>query len=97
MKDSGLEFGKEDPYRCGVIIGSGIGGLNEFEEQHDRCKAARRISPFVIPKMIANAAAGNVSIQFGAAGPCTAVSTACSSAANALATPCAPSSTTKPT
>ena len=43
-----------------------------------------KISPFVIPKMIANAAAGNVSIQFGASGPCTAVATACSSAANAI-------------
>ena len=86
VKDSGLEFGKEDPYRCGVIIGSGIGGLNEFEEQHDRYRdgGPGRISPFVIPKMIPNAAAGNVSIQFGLAGPNTAVSTACSSAANAI-------------
>ncbi len=86
VKDSGLEFGKEDPYRCGVIIGSGIGGLNEFEEQYDRYRdgGPGRISPFVIPKMIPNAAAGNVSIQFGASGPSTAVSTACSSAANAL-------------
>jgi 3-oxoacyl-[acyl-carrier-protein] synthase II len=86
VKDSGVEFGKEDPYRCGVIIGSGIGGLNEFEEQHNRYRdgGPGRISPFVIPKMIPNAAAGNVSIQFGACGPCTAVSTACSSAANAL-------------
>ncbi len=86
VKDSGLEFSKEDPYRCGVIIGSGIGGLAEFEEQHTRMMQGgpNKISPFVIPKMIANAAAGNVSIQFGASGPCTAVATACSSAANAI-------------
>jgi 3-oxoacyl-[acyl-carrier-protein] synthase II len=86
VKDSGLEFSKEDPYRCGVIIGSGIGGLSEFEEQHTRMMQGGpgKISPFVIPKMIANAAAGNVSIQFGACGPCTAISTACSSAANAI-------------
>jgi 3-oxoacyl-[acyl-carrier-protein] synthase II len=86
VKDSGLEFSKEDPFRCGVIIGSGIGGLAEFEEQHARMLhgGPNKISPFVIPKMIANAAAGNVSIQFGARGPCTAVSTACSSAANAI-------------
>ena len=86
VKDSGLEFSKEDPYRCGVIIGSGIGGLAEFEEQHSRMMQGgpSKISPFVIPKMIANAAAGNVSIQFGASGPCTAVATACSSAANAI-------------
>jgi 3-oxoacyl-[acyl-carrier-protein] synthase II len=86
VKDSGLEFSREDPYRCGVIIGSGIGGLNEFEEQHGRYKdkGPSRISPYVIPKMIPNAAAGNVSIQFGLCGPNTAVSTACASAANAI-------------
>jgi 3-oxoacyl-[acyl-carrier-protein] synthase II len=87
VQDSGLDFSKEDPYRCGVILGSGIGGLNEFEEQHDRYKehGPGRISPFVIPKMIPNAAAGNVSIEFGLAGPNTAVSTACASAAHAVA------------
>ena len=86
VKDSGLDFSKEDPYRCGTIIGSGIGGLNEFEEQHGRYVKAgpSRISPFVIPKMIPNAAAGNVSIHFGLCGPNTAVSTACASAAHAL-------------
>lgn len=86
VKDSGLEFGKEDPYRCGVIVGSGIGGLNEFEEQHRRYieHGPPRISPFVIPKMISNAAAGNISIQFGLSGPNTAVSTACASGAHAL-------------
>ncbi len=87
VQDSDLDLSKEDPYRCGVIIGSGIGGLNEFEEQHGRYKDSgpSRISPFVIPKMIPNAAAGNVSIEFGLAGPNTAVSTACASAAHAVA------------
>jgi 3-oxoacyl-[acyl-carrier-protein] synthase II len=87
VRDSGCDFAKEDPYRCGVIIGSGIGGLNEFEEQHGRYKdhGPGRISPFVIPKMIPNAAAGNVSIEFGLRGPNTAVSTACASAAHAVA------------
>jgi 3-oxoacyl-[acyl-carrier-protein] synthase II len=86
LKDSGLDLGREDPYRCGVIIGSGIGGLNEFEEQHGRYLAdgPGRISPFVIPKMIPNAASGNLSIHFGLCGPNTAVSTACASAAHAL-------------
>ncbi len=62
---------KEDPFRCGVIIGSGIGGLNEFEEQHSRYREGGpgKISPFVIPKMIANAAPGNISIHFGLCGP----------------------------
>jgi 3-oxoacyl-[acyl-carrier-protein] synthase II len=86
VKDSGLDVSREDAYRCGTIIGSGIGGLNEFEEQHGRYLQGGpgKISPFVIPKMIANAAPGNVSIHFGLAGPNTAVSTACASAANAI-------------
>src|SRR4029077_1573751 len=86
VKDSGLDFSREDPYRCGVIAGSGIGGLNEFEEQHDRFiqGGPGKISPFVIPKMIPNAAAGNISIHFGLCGPNTAISTACASAAHAI-------------
>jgi 3-oxoacyl-[acyl-carrier-protein] synthase II len=86
VRDSGLDFSKEDPFRCGVIVGSGIGGLNEFEEQHERFLKGGpgKISPFVIPKMIPNAAPGNISIHFGLAGPNTAVSTACASAANAI-------------
>jgi 3-oxoacyl-[acyl-carrier-protein] synthase II len=86
VKDCGLDFSKEDPYRCGVIVGSGIGGLNEFEEQHRRFieGGPGRINPFVIPKMIGNAAAGNISIEFGLAGPNTNVATACASAANSI-------------
>jgi 3-oxoacyl-[acyl-carrier-protein] synthase II len=86
VKDSGLDFSKEDPYRCGVIVGSGIGGLNEFEEQHTRFMkdGPGRLSPFIIPKMIVNAAPGNISIEFGLSGPNTAVATACASAANAV-------------
>jgi 3-oxoacyl-[acyl-carrier-protein] synthase II len=86
VKDSGLDFSREDPYRCGVILGSGIGGLIEFEEQHGRFlkDGPGRISPFVIPKMIVNAASGVVSIEFGLCGPNSAVATACASAANAV-------------
>jgi 3-oxoacyl-[acyl-carrier-protein] synthase II len=86
VKDSGVDFGKEDPYRCGTILGSGIGGLNEWEEQHARFLEGGpgKVSPFVIPKMIANAAPGNVSIHFGLCGPNTSVSTACASAAHAI-------------
>src|SRR4029077_20597872 len=86
VKDSGVELEREDPYRCGVIIGCGIGGLNEFEEQHRRYlkDGPGKISPFVIPKMILNAASGNLSIEFGLAGPNTSVATACASAANAV-------------
>jgi 3-oxoacyl-[acyl-carrier-protein] synthase II len=87
VKDSGVDFSKEDPFRCGCILGSGIGGLNEFEDQHDRFREGGpgRVSPFVIPKMMGNAAPGNVSIHFGLCGPCTAVATACASAANGVA------------
>jgi 3-oxoacyl-[acyl-carrier-protein] synthase II len=86
VSDSGVDFSREDLYRCGVILGSGIGGLTEFEEQHTRFMQGGpgKISPFVIPKMIPNAAPGNVSIHFGLSGPNTAVSTACASAAHAI-------------
>jgi 3-oxoacyl-[acyl-carrier-protein] synthase II len=85
-KDSGIDFAKEDPYRCGVIIGSGIGGLTELEEQHAIyiAKGPSRVGPFVVPKMIANAASGHVSIHFGLMGPNTAIATACASAAHAI-------------
>lgn len=87
VKDSGLDFSREDPFRCGVILGSGIGGLNEYEEQHSRYihSGPGKISPFVIPKMMANAAPANISIHFGLGGTNTAVATACASAGNAIA------------
>jgi 3-oxoacyl-[acyl-carrier-protein] synthase II len=86
VRDSGLDFSKEDPFRCGVITGSGIGGLTELEEQHSIYihKGPSRIGPFVVPKMIANAASGHVSIHFGLMGPNTAICTACASAAHAV-------------
>ena len=73
-------------FRCGVILGSGIGCLNEFEDQHSRYLdgGPGKISPFVIPKMIANAAQGTVSINYGLSGPNTSVSSACASAALAI-------------
>jgi 3-oxoacyl-[acyl-carrier-protein] synthase II len=84
--DSGLDFPKEDPYRMGVIIGSGIGGLMEIEQQHNRLnsKGPRQVSAFTIPKLMVNAASGNISIHIGAKGPSTAVATACASASNAM-------------
>jgi len=86
VKDSGLDMTKEIPSRFGVIVGSGIGGLSEFEEQHTKLEkeGPARLSPFMIPKMIANSAAGIISIEFGLSGPNTAVSTACASAGNAI-------------
>lgn len=84
--DCGIDFSRDDPFRCGVILGSGIGGLTEFEDGYRTIitKGPDRISPFVIPKMMANSAAGNISIRYGLQGPNTTVSTACSSAAHAM-------------
>jgi 3-oxoacyl-[acyl-carrier-protein] synthase II len=86
VKDSGLEFDREDPYRCGVVVGSGIGGLAEFEAQHERLltKGIDKVSPFTIPKLIVNAASGHVSSRHGIKGPNFAVATACASAANSI-------------
>jgi 3-oxoacyl-[acyl-carrier-protein] synthase II len=86
VADSGLEFSKEDPYRCGVAIGSGIGGLNEFEAQHERLhtKGIDKVSPFFIPKLLLNTASGHVSTLFGAKGVNIAAATACASAANSI-------------
>ncbi|MDR2704174.1 MAG: beta-ketoacyl-ACP synthase II [Planctomycetaceae bacterium] len=84
---SGLDFETEDRDRCAVVIGSGIGGLNETETQHLRLiqKGASRVSPFAIPKIMPNSAAGNVSIHYGLTGPSYAVATACATSINALA------------
>ncbi|HOM18804.1 MAG TPA: beta-ketoacyl-ACP synthase II, partial [Thermoguttaceae bacterium] len=86
VRDAGLDFAKEDPFRCGVIIGSGIGGIREIEVQHTRLleKGPEKVSAFTIPKLMVNAAAGQISIQFGLRGPNAAVATACASATNAI-------------
>ena len=86
VRDSGIDFEKEDRERCGVIYGSGIGGLQELEEQHIRMldKGPGRISPFTVPKLMANAAPGNIAILWHLMGPNQAVVTACASAANSV-------------
>lgn len=86
MRDSALKMDNEDPYRVGVLIGTGIGGLQEIEDQHLRLlnKGPGQVSPFTVPRLMANAASGNVSILFGARGPCSCVSTACATGANAI-------------
>jgi 3-oxoacyl-[acyl-carrier-protein] synthase II len=86
VEDAGIDFQVLPPDQCGVMIGSGIGGLNEFEAQHTVMmqKGPSRISPFTIPKLMVNAASGQVSIRWGLQGPCSAVATACASAANAI-------------
>jgi len=86
VADSGLDFSKEDAYRCGVVIGSGIGGLSEFETQHERLlsKGIDKVSPFTIPKLLINSASGHVSTMYGIKGPNFSVATACASAANSI-------------
>jgi 3-oxoacyl-[acyl-carrier-protein] synthase II len=87
VEDSGLDFASvEDPFRAGVIVGSGIGGLSEFEQQHERLmtKGAMRVSPFMIPKLMINAAASQISILYQIKGPNAGVANACSSANNAI-------------
>lgn len=83
---SGIDFSQGDPFRCGVLVGSGIGGLGEIEEQHavlyDR--GPNRVSPFMIPKLMVNAASGNISVHWSLRGPNSAVATACASGSNAI-------------
>ena len=87
MKDAGLdETNMGDPDRIGVIVGSGIGGLKSFEEQHDvyRERGQSKISPFFIPMFIADIAAGIVSMRFNAKGPNYATVSACATSAHAI-------------
>jgi 3-oxoacyl-[acyl-carrier-protein] synthase II len=86
VSNSGIDFSKENPWRCGVILGSGIGGLETIEIQHQRLidKGPDKISAFTIPKLIGNAASAQLSIQYGLRGPNQVIVTACASATNAL-------------
>ncbi|RLS42540.1 MAG: beta-ketoacyl-[acyl-carrier-protein] synthase II [Planctomycetota bacterium] len=86
IRHSGFDFSKGDPYRHGVLVGSGIGGLNEIETQHQTLyeKGPARVSPFMIPKLLVNAGSGNISVMWGLRGPNSAVCTACASATNAI-------------
>jgi len=86
VKDSGLDYSREESFRCGAVIGSGIGGLETIEVQHSRLldKGPDKVSAFTIPKLMANAASGQLSIQYALRGVNMAVSTACASATNAI-------------
>jgi 3-oxoacyl-[acyl-carrier-protein] synthase II len=86
VKDAGLDFDKEDRYRCGSIVGSGVGGIEEFAEGHCKLleKGPDRVSPFMVPKLMCNAGSGNISIHYHLHGPNSAVASACASAAHAI-------------
>lgn len=86
VNDAGIDFANENPWRCGSIIGTGIGGMEEFCGGYRKLieKGPMRVSPFMVPKLMCNAGSGNVSIHFGIKGPNSAVASACASAAHAI-------------
>lgn len=86
VRDSGLDFSKENPTRCGVLVGSGIGGLRVMMEQMDvlRAKGPSRFSPFMIPQMLTNILAGNVAIEYGLQGPNFCITSACATGTHCL-------------
>lgn len=86
VQNSGIDFSRENTERCGVVIGSGIGGIQTIEEglyiMVDR--GPHRLSPFTVPRLMVNAVSGNVSIQYGLRGPASAHATACASSGHAI-------------
>lgn len=86
VSDSGIDFSKMDAARAGVIIGSGVGGMVSVQNEHVKLleKGPRRVSPFFVPMMISNMAAGYVSIIHGTKGPNLAVVTACATSTNSI-------------
>lgn len=85
-EDAGLDMEKEDAFRAGVIVGSGIGSLKEVERENERInsKGPSKVNPLMVPLMISNMAAGNISIQLGFKGKCTNVVTACASGTHCI-------------
>lgn len=83
---AGIDMAKENPYRAGVSIGSGIGGLSIMESEHEKIltKGPTRVNPFLIPMMISNMAAGNVAIALGLKGKCVNVVTACATGSHSI-------------
>lgn len=86
IEQSGLDLEKEDPYRVGVSVGSGIGGLLDMETEHTKLmeKGPSRVKPLLVPMMITNMASGNVSIAFGLKGKCINVVTACATGTHSI-------------
>lgn len=85
-EDAGLDIAVEDPFRAGVIVGSGIGSLQVEESEYTKIitKGPSRVAPLMVPLMISNMAAGNISIQLGFRGKCTNVVTACATGTNCI-------------
>lgn len=86
VEDAGLDMSKEDPFRVGVSVGSGIGSLQSIEKEYKKLldRGPARVNPLLVPLMISNMAAGNVSIQFGMKGKCINVVTACATGTHSI-------------
>ena len=86
LENSGIDMEKEDPFRVGVSVGSGIGSLQALERNEKRLleKGPGRVEPLLVPLMISNMAAGNVAIDLGCKGKCTDVVTACATGSNSI-------------
>jgi len=86
LDDSGIDLSKEDVFRVGAIVGTGIGGIKEIEDQHLRIlnKGPNKVSPFCVPRLMANAASGNIAIRYGLRGPNFCVVSACASGTHAI-------------
>lgn len=86
VEQSGIDFSREDPTRCGVVIGSGIGGLRTIEEGAEvlHRKGPTRVNPFTVPKLMVNSCAGHVSIRYGLEGYSSAHATACASSGHSI-------------
>jgi len=86
IEDSGLDMGREEAERVGVVVGTGLGGLPTLEKYHSILleRGPGRISPFFIPMLIANEAPGHIAIQFGIKGPNLCIVTACATGAHSI-------------
>ena len=86
LNNAGIEIEKEDAYRIGVSLGSGIGSLQSIEKDYKKLleKGPSRVNPLLVPLMISNMAAGNVAIQFGLKGKCINVVTACATGTHSI-------------
>ena len=86
FQDAGINMEEEDPFRIGVIVGSGIGSLQVTEREYEKIltKGPSRVNPLMVPLMISNMAAGNIAIYLGLKGKCTSVTTACATGTHSI-------------
>jgi 3-oxoacyl-[acyl-carrier-protein] synthase II len=87
VRDSGIDFSKENAEMCGVSVGTGVGGITTIEDGMTTLldRGPDRLSPFTVPRLMVNATSGGISIRYGLKGPATAHATACASSGHAMA------------